>query len=222
MKYIYKERMRISTLKWLNALKKMEFKRKETIKFCVAMLILIIIISIVVSIIIKYQVTGETNMPFQLEKITVISTAEGNQNEENPDNVKWNLSVHQNNDIYFYVSKNEDVDETSLINSVSIENINITKQPQIGTIKAYMPNSGEGRRFLLDDSFLISDSLTYTGDKQSDEKNLTIGNQGGVVPIRIANCNIGEYISDEDAEIVHDGTLLKIINIRNRGSRIFS
>lgn len=200
----------------------MEFKKEETIKFCIAMLVLIIIISIVVSIIIKYQVTGETNMPFQLSKIAVISTAEGNQNEDNPDNVKWNLTVHQNNDIYFYITKNEDINETFLINSVSIENINITHEPQKGTVKIYMPNSGEGRIFVLDDSFIVTDSLTYIGDKQSDERNLTIGNQGGVVPIRIANCNIGQYISDEDAELVHDGTLLKTINVRRRRNQILS
>ena len=200
----------------------MEFKKEETIKFCIAMLVLIIIISIVVSIIIKYQVTGETNMPFQLSKIAVISTAEGNQNEDNPDNVKWNLTVHQNNDIYFYITKNEDINETFLINSVSIENINITHEPQKGTVKTYMPNSGEGRIFVLDDSFIVTDSLTYIGDKQSDERNLTIGNQGGVVPIRIANCNIGQYISDEDAELVHDGTLLKTINVRRRRNQILS
>ncbi len=190
----------------------MDTKRKETIKLWIAVLILLIIIGTVISIIIKYQVDGETNMPFELSKITIISTAEGEQNEENPDNAKWNLEINQNNDIYFHITKNSDLKKTSVINSVTIENINIIQEPIKGKIKTYMPNSSEGRKFLYDDSFIVKDSLTYIGAKETNEKELTIGNQGGTIPIRISNCNLGEYISNEDTEIIHDGTLLNLIN----------
>ena len=193
----------------------MDTKRKETIKFWIAILILLVIIGIVISIVIKYQVDGETNMPFELSKITIISTAEGEQNSENPDNAKWNLKINQNNDIYFHITKNESIKKMSVINSITIENINVINKPIKGKVNVYMPNSGEGRRFLCEDSFIVEDSLTYTGSKETDEKTLTIGNQGGTIPIRISNCNIGEYVSNEDAEIIHNGTLLNRIDTTN-------
>lgn len=193
----------------------MDKKRKETVKFFIAVLILLLIISFVVSIIIKYQVDGETNMPFELSKITIISTAEGEQNSENKENTKWNLDVNQNNDIYFYITKNENTKKTSVINSVTIENIILNSKPAKGNVRIYMPNSGEGRRFTYDDSFIVNESLTYTGAKETNEKALTIGNQGGIIPIRVSNCNIGSYISNEDGEIIHDGTLINHINISN-------
>ena len=199
----------------------MEIKKKETIKFWIAIFILLIIIGVVFIIVIKYQVNGEENMPFELSKITIISTAEGKQNTENPDNVKWNLSVNQNNDIYFYITRNEKVERSLFVESVTIENIQVTQAPVKGTVKAYMPNSGEGMRFISEDEFVIADSLTFEGDKESNERNLTIGNQGGTIPIRIANCNVGQYISNEDAQIVHDGTLIKITDTRIRGNKIF-
>lgn len=193
----------------------MDKKRKETIKFFIAILILLLIIGVVVSIVIKYQVDGETSMPFELSKIAIISTAEGEQNPENVENTKWNLDVNQNNDIYFYITKNEDSNKIAIINSVTIDNIVISSNPSKGNVKIYMPNSGEGRRFAYDESFIVEESLTYIGSKETDEKALTIGNQGGTISIRIANCNIGSYISNEDAEIIHDGTLLNHINISN-------
>lgn len=193
----------------------MDIKRKETIKFFIAILILLLIVCIVISVVIRYQVAGETNMPFKLSKITVISTAEGEQNAENKEQTKWNLDINQNNDIYISITKNENIKKTSVINSVTIENISISEKPAVGDIKIYMPNSGDGRRFIYDESFLVEKSLTYTGGRETDEKSLTIGNQGGTISIRVSNCNVGSYISNEDAEIIHDGTLINRINIPN-------
>lgn len=58
----------------------------EKIKFIkryITIFIIAIIGIIVASIIVKYNVEGETNMPFQISKIMVISTAVGNNEEEN-------------------------------------------------------------------------------------------------------------------------------------------
>ena len=87
----------------------------------IAILILLLIIGVVVSIVIKYQVDGETSMPFELSKIAIISTAEGEQNPENVENTKWNLDVNQNNDIYFYITKNEDSNKIAIINRRKIK-----------------------------------------------------------------------------------------------------
>ena len=194
----------------------MDIKKRETIKCCVAISLLIIVIAIVVILILKYQVNGETNMPFNLSKITIISTAEGEQNKtEGAENFKWDFNINQNNDIYFFIEKNECYKKASLIKSVSIENIDINQKPTNGTIKVYMPNSSDGRRYVYDDSFLVKNKLEYKGAQASNEKNLEIGNQGGNVLIRFANMNASTYTSNDDTEIVHDGTLLAKTGISN-------
>lgn len=194
----------------------METKKKKVIKHSIAATILIMVIAIVVIIIIKYQVNGETNMPFKLLKITIISTAEGKQKDsEDNQNLKWNFNINQNNDIYLFIEKNSDYKKDALINSVCIENINITKNPLKGNIKCYMPSSSDGRTFICDDKYLISDSLTYTGAKSSNEKNLEVCNQGGKILLRFANTEITTYSSNDDTEIVHNGTLLAKAGITN-------
>ena len=192
----------------------MESRRKDVIKQSIAISILIIIISIVIIIVIKYQVDGETNMPFELSKITIISTAEGEtvEAQEGEEPYKWNMKVNQSNDVYFFNDKNEKYKKNVTIDSVEIENINITKQPSKGTIKTYMPNSSTGRLYTYDESYVVTDKLTYTGAKSSDEKSLQIGNQGGKVLIRFANTEICKYTSNDDTEIIHNGTLLSKCN----------
>ena len=61
---------------------------KDKIKFCTAIGTLLIIIIIVLMIVLQYQVEGEKNMPYQLSKITIISTAEGEQNKGENTNVE--------------------------------------------------------------------------------------------------------------------------------------
>ena len=113
---------------------------KDRIKMSIAISVLLVVIIVVILIIIQYQIEGEKNMPYQLSKITIISTAEGEQNTENPEeSSKWNLSVNQNNDVYFFIDKNTDKDE--LLDSVTIDNIKVTKQPTKGVVKVFMPNS---------------------------------------------------------------------------------
>lgn len=189
----------------------MENKRQEKIKACIAIFIIILAIIITGSIAIKYSVEGESNMPFELSKVTIISTAEGVQREETTE--KWNLDIVQNNDIYFSIQKNEKYKKEAMIENISIENIQITKQPTIGEIKTYMPNSSDGRLFTYSDDMVIKDNkLTYKGALKTNTKTLEIGNQGGTIVIRIVNSNIGKYISNEDEEIKHDGTLITKIN----------
>ncbi len=184
----------------------MDEKTKDKLKLCLALSILLIIIVCVIIVIINYQVQGEKNMPYKLSKITIISTAEGVQNSDDTDSSKWNLNIYQNNDVYFFIDKNG---EDAIINKVTIQNINVLKEPTVGKVKSYMPNSQEGRQFLLKEEYEIKDSLTYEGSTTSDTKKLTVANQGGTVLIRFANTQIGNYVSSEDDEIKHDGSLIK-------------
>ena len=158
----------------------------------IAISVLMVVIIVVILIIIQYQIEGEKNMPYQLSKITIISTAEGEQNTENPEeSSKWNLSVNQNNDVYFFIDKNK-----------------VTKQPTKGVVKVFMPNSLEGRTFTYDASYLVENGLEYKGGKTSNPKTLEICNQGGSAVIRFANTNVGSFVSNDDTEVQHNGTLL--------------
>ena len=167
-----------------------ENRKKEIIKAFVAITCIILVMIVVGIINFKYNIEGETNMPFTLSKITIVSTAEGVENEGTEE--KWNLSIFQNNDVYF-----------------SIENIQVTKAPNIGEIKTYMPNSSEGRTFAMKDEYVVPEGkLTFKGASKSNSKTLEIGNQGGTAVVRFANTGLGKYISDEDEEIVHNGSLI--------------
>ncbi len=186
-------------------------KLKQRIKFCIAISIIIIIFTIVGIVMIQYEVEGDKNMPFNLSKIMVVSTAEG---VETKGKSKWNFNIYQNNDLYFYFDKNNSYfGDDTYIEKVRIENIQIVKNPEVGEIKAYMPNSTEGRLYSYDDTYIIEEKLEYRGGVQSNPQTLEIGNQGGNILVRFANTNLGEYSSDKDKEIVHDGTLLKKIDI---------
>lgn len=184
-----------------------ETRKKEKIKACIAIAVIVLAILITGIITMKYYVEGETNMPFTLSKITVVSTAEGLQNENAVE--KWNLSIFQNNDVYFSVEKNENNKEEEIIESISIENIQITKEPAIGKIKTYMPNSLDGRLFSYGEEYRVTENkLAFKGASKSNSKTLEIGNQGGTAVIRFSNAEIGNYVSNEEEEIKHDGSLL--------------
>lgn len=191
-----------------------ETRRKEKIKACIAIAVIVLAIIITGIISMKYYVEGETNMPFALSKITIVSTAEGVENEGTQE--KWNLSIFQNNDIYFSIEKNDNNKEDEIIKSVSIENIQVLENPKVGQIKTYMPNSSDGRLFSYSDEYIVQENkITFRGASKSNSKTLEIGNQGGTAVIRFANTQIGTYISNEDEEIKHDGSLLQKLNVQN-------
>ena len=189
----------------------MEKDKKEKLKLAVTLAFIVIAFGIAITIMLKYSQEGETNMPFNLSEIIVVSSAEGVTKEENPDNYKWNLNIMQYNDIYLQIAKNEDYDKNAYIESVTIENFSFTN-PKIGNTRVYMPNSTEGSLFTYDNSYLIQRSLTYKGAENSDTKTLKISSQGGMVLFRATNTEVGEYVSNDDAEISHNGTLITKTN----------
>lgn len=181
---------------------------KRAIKASLSIALLAVILVIVVIIIMKYNVEGEKNMPFKLSKITIISTAEGIEDSQNDNNIKWKLNILQNNDLYFTISKNEKYDKEDIIESVKIENIKIVAEPELGEIKAYMPNSSDGRIYQYKDEYVITDKLEYIGSNTNNAKTLEIGNQGGNILMSFVNNGIGTYESNDDDIIKHDGSLI--------------
>lgn len=190
-------------------MERLKFLRKNII-----ILIIAIIAIIVVSVILKYHVEGEENLPFQVSKIMVISNAYGAQKEETND--YWDLSIVQNNDIYIDIVKNKNNSEQEIIRKIIFSNFEIEEAPKKGEIVLYNPKSVENGVYYNEEQYQIVDYLEYEGNEEkSDIKNLQISNQGGLVFFRIVNQNLGNYTSNEDEEIRHDGTLLEKIGISN-------
>lgn len=182
---------------------------KKVIHICIISIIIIGIAFTALMFILKYDETGEINMPFMVNKISVISTVDG-QDVENPQ-AKWDLRVNQNNDIYIYIEKNNNYSKTETISNVKIDNLKVEKKSNIGEIKFYRQSQDEKQLYKnIEEN--VFESLEYKGSKLSNSKKLEISNQGGIIEFRCANNNIGVYKSDEDSEINHED-LLKKINI---------
>ena len=189
-----------------------EEKYKKTINFFVVIFIISLFIACIALVILKYNVEGESNMPFQLSSIMVISNAEGIQREEKQ--ATWDMDIMQNNDIYIEISKNKNYKETEVIEEIVLDNFKTINFPIKGETKVYRPSEQENLLYEYKDEYIITDELKYKGEETTNIKNLDIANQGGMIMFRYANTYMGEYISD-DEEIKHDGTLISKLDLKN-------
>lgn len=181
-----------------------ELKGKKIVHICVILGIIVLILIIAGIIMLRYQVEGETNLPFELSKMIVVSTAESNEIEAAAD-TKWNFNVNQYNDIYLEIQKNDEYTKNTSIKNITFENFVIEKNSGAENIKLYRANS-EGK-VVEDEAHLVGSSLTYKGEKETNLDELKISNQGSIILLRSVNQNVCEVRSN-DEEIVHDGTLL--------------
>lgn len=181
-----------------------ELKGKKIVHICVILGIIVLILIIAGIIMLRYQVEGETNLPFELSKMIVVSTAESSEIEEAAD-TKWNFSVNQYNDIYLEIQKNDEYTKNTNIKNITFENFVIEKNSGAENIKLYRANS-EGK-VVEDEAHLVGSSLTYKGEKETNLDELKISNQGSIILLRSVNQNVCEVRSN-DEEIIHDGTLL--------------
>lgn len=179
--------------------------------FHIIMIVLIVFTILCVAgiLILRYQVEGESNMPFEITKISIVESVEGNATEGATE--KWNLNVNQNNDIYIYIEKNSSYGKTEIIEEIEINNININKQKEKGNVKLYKPVVDEKRMFINAQENEIS-NIIYKGELESNIKEQKISNQGGIVAFRYGINNLTQYVSDSDEQIDHS-QLLKLTNI---------
>lgn len=173
------------------------------------MVMIIIIVFIILFalgiIILKYLVEGETNMPFVLSKISIISSSEGIDKEAT--DTKWAFDVYQSNDVFLYIDKNEGYNKTEAIKSIEINNIQIEAN-QKENVKIYKPDAQEEKLIFKNKEENIVQSLEYTGDMESNVKQGKISNQGGIIAFRCSHDNLAVYTSDEE-EINHHELLKK-------------
>lgn len=206
--------------------------KKKIIRLSISIAIITITIAIAAFLVIKYQVEGEKNMPFNLSKIIVISSAvtsenteenvvednaENSENIENTENSNyiWNENVVQTNDVYIILSKNENYKEGASIKNVRIENIQILEKANIGKIQVYMPNSLDDELYKYVNDFIVGASLTYTGGAIDNKKTLEVGNQGGTICLSFANIELGTYQSNDDEQIEQGAAILEKMNLKD-------
>ena len=189
--------------------------KTKSFHICMIMVIIVAILFIVGMLVLRYNVEGETNMPFELSKIAIISSQEGI--DDGQTDTRWSFNVHQANDIYLYIDKNENYDKTEVIQSVNIDNIQV-EADNTENIKLYKPDAQEEKVIFKYKDEDIVENIEYTGDIESDLKNLKISNQGGIVAFRCSNNDVANYKSN-DEEINHND-LLKKCNIANENLQI--
>ena len=176
--------------------------------FIIALAIFVILL-IAGFIMLKYDVQGETNLPFNLSKINMVSTAkeETVKNEED----KWQMNILQNNDIYFYIEKNNDYRKDVVIEKIIFDNFNIIEENNIGEVKVYKPSEDDSDVYKYKEEYEVS-SVEYKGSLVTNNKFLEINNQGGIVEFSIANINLGSHPIDQEQTLSADGSLLNLIN----------
>ena len=189
--------------------------KTKSFHICMIMVIIVAILFIVGMLVLRYNVEGETNMPFELSKIAIISSQEGI--DDGQTDTRWSFNVHQANDIYLYIDKNENYDKTEVIQSVNIDNIQV-EADNTENIKLYKPDAQEEKVIFKYKDEDIVENIEYTGDIESDLNNLKISNQGGIVAFRCSNNDVANYKSN-DEEINHND-LLKKCNIANENLQI--
>ena len=182
--------------------------KKSTQKIINRIIFIVIIFAILCGIgiyILKYEVQGETNIPFEITKIAIAQSVNGIENEGHQE--KWNFNVSENNDIYIYLEKNSRYNKTEIIKDVTINNIKINKTDSIGETKIYKPVEDEKVMF-KNTNENETEEIVYTGEMESNIKQQKISNQGGLIIFRYANDKIAEYTSN-DEEINHMDLLKK-------------
>lgn len=180
----------------------------KALHISIIFLILVAIGFTAVMLILRYDEKGEENMAFNISKISVISSING-QDIEDKKNL-WNKSVGQDNDIYIYIEKNQNYNKTETIEKIVLNNFKINSNPKKGELSIYKPSSNEKELFENLDEYK-AEEIVFTGEQLTKIQELKISNQGGIVAFRLANKNLGNYVSN-DKEIDYNN-LLKKINI---------
>lgn len=178
--------------------------RKKYFHICIIIIIITVLLFILGIIVLRYSVEGETNMPFNLSKITVISTSEGTDKDAGEN--RWAFDINQNNDIYLYIEKNDKYKGTEAIKTININNIVIEKDSDKGENNIYKPDDTSENIFFSSKEENKVEEIEYIGSMQSNFGQMKISNQGGIVAFRYGNDKLAEYISN-DEEINHSNLL---------------
>ncbi|MCI8546947.1 MAG: hypothetical protein HFJ44_06945 [Clostridia bacterium] len=191
-------------------------KKSKIIKKYIFISFLALSIIISTLLIVKYNVEGEKNLPFEIEKISIKSSLDTKSNQS--ENI-WDLSIIQNNDIYIYFKKNEKLD--SEVQKIRIENLKIKRNKEIGQTKLFIPTSNDIKtNFKNSTEDYSKKGIEYTVNNVDNMEKQEISQNGGMIAFRISNQDLAEYISNEEADLQYDGTLLQKAGITEQDIKI--
>lgn len=183
---------------------------KKHLKVAIFSIIVVVFVFVIGLIIFKYEIEGENieELPFFIEQISVVSTADGIKNEENTEYL-WNGEIIQVNDIYIKIAKNENT--TNTIENIIIENLKM-ENPLKGNLNfsRIVKNEDTSNNYIVEQL----KEYRFIGAQSTSLEELKIANQGGNIGLRIINNDLGTYRSNEE-EINYDGRILSIENITN-------
>ena len=140
---------------------------KKIFHICMIIAIIAAILFGVGILVLRYQVEGETNMPFEISKISVISSVDSTTNSDEAN--MWNMNVIQNNDIYVYIDKNNSYGKTEIIENVVLENFTINKDIEKGQMHIYKPVE-ENVAMFKNSEENITDQIIYTGEMYNESR----------------------------------------------------
>lgn len=191
-------------------------ERKNLVKRCLFLVVLAVIFLFVILIMARYEEEGEKQIPFNIAKMLIVSSVNGVQNTESEH--VWDIDVSQVNDIYLYIERNKNEDET--IKEIVFENFK-TYPEDMSNIKIYRPTGELEKLYLYSTEDYKEKSIAFLGTVKDDMKNLEIANIGGMCGFRLSNENLGKFVSDEETEeIIYDGRLLEKIGILNENVKL--
>ena len=193
-------------------MKRNSFSKKRIIHTYVVIFVIIMLILIATLLMFKYHVEGETNLPFKVTKINVISTAESDLNKDEED--IWHASILQKNDIFFTIEKNSEYKKEEAIKRISFENFQVIKTNEKMEVEIYRPTISVST-YNYSEEYKVQNSLEYLGGQSTNTEVLQINNQGGLVGFSITSDNLGEYIFSENEQLPSDGRLLAKAGIKS-------
>ena len=186
-------------------MKQNSFSKKRIIRISIIIFIFIIILLSSIFLIFRYNEEGEENLPFNIKKINIISTAQADSIQEEAD--EWHAQLQQKNDIFFVIEKNSLYKKEDIIKKISFENFIINKKNEDMVVDFYRPNESVNT-YVYSDEYKIENSLEYIGGQNTSAETLQINNQGGVIGFSIISDNIGEYTFGKNEKVPSDGKLL--------------
>lgn len=188
------------------------YNKNKSIKKYIVVLVLTLALSIVFFIIYKYHVEGEKNLPFNLTKLMVVSSAETEELEFNEN--LYQANIIQKNDVFLAIEKNKNYKKQDAIKKITLNNFNIIEKGTKGTLKIYRP-SMEEKTFIYKEEYQINDAMELTGDLNTNLKmeKMSIANQGGLFEFSMVLGDLGKITYGENENITSDGTLLKRLDL---------
>lgn len=187
------------------------FSKKRIIHIYVVIFIVVMLILTAALFMFKYHVEGEKNVPFNIRKINIISTAESSLNQD--ENGIWHAGILQKNDISFVIEKNSKYKKEEAIKKISFDNFQIIKENENMLVNIYRPTTSVNTYNYIDE-YKIQNSLEYCGSQATNTEELQINNQGGLIGFSITSDNLGEYIFTENEKVPSDGKLLAKVGIK--------